>query len=33
MVNARFGPTSMKARAPAAYMVSICVVHSTAEAI
>ena len=33
MVKARLGPTSMKIRPPAAYIVSICLVHSTEDAI
>ena len=31
--RARLGPTSTKRRAPLAYIVSICFVHSTVEAI
>ena len=33
MAKARLGPTSTNKRAPSLYIVSICVVHSTAEAI
>ena len=33
IVRARFGPTSIKRRPPFEYIVSICFVHSTDEAI
>ncbi len=33
IVKARFGPTSTNTRPPSEYIVSICLVHSTEEAI